>query len=123
MYQVNKGVDRPPEALGIRGINYLLYLAGSAVVGMVFATILMVLGINSFIAYGGVGLILFGIYSKLASYSKKYGERGLVKFRSRNRYPVLIRVHSSSQYRDMIDPATNKVKTSGWDKLKMKRKA
>jgi hypothetical protein len=123
MYQVNKGVDRPPEVLGIRGIKYLLYLAGSAVVGMVFATIFMVLGLNSFIAYGGVGLVLFGIYSKLASYSKEHGERGLVKFQSRNRYPLLIRVQSSSQYRDMINPGKNGIKTSGWDKLKRKRKS
>lgn len=123
MYQVNKGVDRPPEVLGIRGMNYLLLLAGGTIGAMILATILMICGLSSWLAYGGMfGLVFLG-YNILVSYSKKHGERGLAKFQARNRYPLVIRVHSSSQYRDMLDSTKNKAKTSGWDKLKMKRKS
>ena len=119
MYQINKGVDRPPEVLGIRGMNYLLYLAGGTVGGMVVATIAMLIGVPAMYAYGVMFVMVFLGYHKLASYSRMHGERGLSKFNARNRYPTVIQVRSTRPYRDML--IKREVKTSTWDRFKLKR--
>lgn len=119
MYQINKGVDRPPEVLGIRGMNYLIYLAGGTVAGMVVATIAMLLGVPAPYAYGVMFVLVFMGYTTLSSYSKKHGERGLSKFNARNRYPTVIQVRSTQPYRDML--VKSEVKSSTWDRFKRKR--
>ncbi|GAA4418720.1 hypothetical protein GCM10023187_52380 [Nibrella viscosa] len=100
MYRVNKGVDRPPEVLGIRGMNFLLLLAGAAVGLLLLGVIIMVAtGISSGYIFGAYFFVLVFLYGQLVRLSKRFGERGLSKHLSRTRQPRVIYVRSAYVFR------------------------
>ncbi len=102
MFRVNKGLDRPPEVLGIRGMDFIYYLAGAAVGLLLLTCLLMFLfGIPAKIAFGGYIVLLLLLYSQFARISQKYGERGLKKQQGRNRHPNVILVRDSAAYRQL----------------------
>lgn len=112
MYKINKGVDRPPEVLGIRGMNFLMIMAG-ATVGMLVLTALLiaVLGLNPMYSFGLFIVTVFVLYNNLIKYSKKYGERGFSKFQARKRFPSVVLVRSSSVYRKISGEKSSKKKS------------
>lgn len=109
MFKVNKGIDRPPEVLGIRGMDFIYYLAGSAVGLLLLTCLLMFLfGIPAKIAFGGYIVLLLALYSVFARLSQQYGERGLNKQRGRERQPKVVLVRDSGVYRQLRNKPVNK---------------
>ncbi|PRY27815.1 uncharacterized protein DUF4133 [Spirosoma oryzae] len=106
MYLINKGVDRPPEVLGIRGMNFLMLLAGGTVGGMIFTALLIAaLGLSPLYTFGAFLVSVMIGYQNLVRYSKKYGERGLIKFQARNRVPGVIMVRDAGLFRFAAQPS------------------
>ena len=102
MFKINKGIDRPPEVLGIRGMDFIYYLAGAAVGLLLLTCLLMFLfGISAKIAFGGYILVVLLLYSQFARVSQKYGERGLKKQQGRERQPNVVLVRDSDVYRQL----------------------
>lgn len=102
MFRVNKGIDRPPEVLGIRGMDFIYYLAGAAVGLLLITCLLMFLfGIPSKIAFGGYIVVLLLLYTLFARLSQQYGERGINKHRGRDRQPNVVLVRDSAVYRQL----------------------
>ncbi|RYC66504.1 DUF4133 domain-containing protein [Spirosoma sordidisoli] len=102
MFKVNKGIDRPPEVLGIRGMDFIYYLAGAAVGLLLLTCLLMFLfGIPAKIAFGGYIVLLLALYSVFARLSQQHGERGLNKQRGRERHPKVVLVRDSGVYRQL----------------------
>lgn len=102
MFKVNKGIDRPPEVLGIRGMDFIYYLAGAAVGLLLVTCLLMFLfGIPAKIAFGGYILVLLALYTLFAKLSQQYGERGISKQRGRNQQPRVVLVRDSAVYRQL----------------------
>ncbi len=102
MFRINKGVDRPPQVLGIRGINFLLVLAGAAVGLLAVSTVIMlVTGWSGIGCYGVYLLALFILYGQLVRISRIHGERGMARTQGRSRQPKLILVRSSRVFKQL----------------------
>lgn len=100
MFRVNKGVDRPPQVLGIRGMNFLLFLAAAAVGLLLVSTFIMLItGWPGLYCYGVYMLSTVILYGQLVRLSREHGERGMVRTQGRARQPKLILVRSSAVYK------------------------
>lgn len=100
MFHINKGVDRPPQVLGIRGIQFLMILSGAAVGLLLVSTIIMlVTGWSGPWCYGTYLVTLVFLYGQLVRLSRIYGERGIARAQGRGRQPKLILVRSSGVYK------------------------
>lgn len=102
MYRIAKGVDSPPEVMGIRGMKALTIMAASAVGLLLLTMIIIATGVVGPIWAFMVFLVaLMGVFYYLVQYSHKYGERGFAKFQATRQLPKLITVRSSSVYKRM----------------------
>ncbi|WP_077924463.1 DUF4133 domain-containing protein [Spirosoma sp. 209] len=102
MFRVNKGVDRPPQVLGIRGMNFLMVLGGAAVGLLMVSTIIMIVtGWSGLWCYGAYLIALIFLYGQLVRISRIHGERGMARTQGRGRQPKLILVRSSMVYKQL----------------------
>jgi hypothetical protein len=102
MFRINKGVDRPPQVLGIRGMNFLLVLAGAAVGLLAVSTIIMLITRWSGIwCYGVYLAALIILYGQLVRISRVHGERGMARTQGRGRQPKRIMVRSSAVFKQL----------------------
>ncbi len=100
MYKINKGVDRPPEVMGIRGMQYLTILgAGAVIMIMLTAIICGISGLTPMYGFGIYLALVMILYTKLVGLSKKHGERGYKKNQAHKRMPTLITARDSSVYK------------------------
>lgn len=102
MFRVNKGVDRPPQVLGIQGMNFLMVLAGAAVGLLLVSTFIMLItGWSGVYCYGVYLVALIVLYGQLVRISRIYGERGMTRNQGRGRQPKLIMVRSSFVFKKL----------------------
>lgn len=100
MYKINKGIDRPPEVLGIVGMNYIMIMAGSAVGLLLFSAILTAgFGISPLWGFGFMMIVLMLLYQNVVRISKRFGERGLSRFMASKRLPGVVIMRSSAAFR------------------------
>lgn len=93
VYQINKGVSRPIEFKGLKGV-YIGVLAGGLVFLLVLFAALYILGTP---VYAVVPLILFlgaGLFAGTFRLSKRFGVHGLSKHFARRGVPRYIRFSS-----------------------------
>lgn len=102
MYKVNKGVDRPPEVMGIRGMQYLTILGAGAVVMIILTAIICgISGLTPMYGFGIYLTLVFALYTKLVNLSKHHGERGYNRSQAHKRMPTVITARDSSVYKAM----------------------
>ena len=102
MYKINKGVDRPPEVLGIRGMDYLIFLAVATVALLVVTMLVMLItGIRGVYCFSCYLVAVFILYGYLAKQSRLHGERGSAKQDARARIPKVILVRSSQSFKQL----------------------
>jgi hypothetical protein len=97
VYQINKGVNRPLEFKGIKGVYIKVMGAGLVLLFMLFV-ILFTAGCNTYASCAIIlpaGALLFLLVIRL---SKKYGENGLFKRWSRKLLPHCITTKSRSVF-------------------------
>lgn len=102
MFRLNKGLDRPPEVMGIKGMNYLQYLAGGVVGGLLVVTALIGIGLNAVVCFG---LFLAGavvLFQWLSRMSRQYGERGYARITAGKALPVSVMFRSSKCFKMLI---------------------
>ena len=100
VYRINKGVSRPIEFRGLKGI-YIGVLAGGLVFLLVLFAALYVLGTP---IYAVVPLILClgaGLFAGTFSLSKRFGANGLGKWLARRNLPSCIRFASRRLFTGM----------------------
>src|ERR1700737_2423640 len=93
VYEINKGINRSIEFKGIKA-QYIIYLAAGLVGLLIVFAILYVIGINIYVC---LGIILSGgggLVMTVQSYSKKYGEHGLLKKAAGRQLPGCIQSRS-----------------------------
>jgi hypothetical protein len=93
VYQVNKGVSRPIEFKGLKGV-YIGVLAGGLVFLLVLFAALYILGTRIYVVVPlilGLGAGLFGGVFRL---SKRFGVHGLGKWMAKRGVPSYIRFSS-----------------------------
>ena len=100
MYKVNKGVDRPPEVMGIRGMHYLTILGAGAVIMIILTAIICgISGLTPMYGFGIYLALVMALYTHLVGLSKKHGERGYKKNQAHKRMPALITARDSAVYK------------------------
>ncbi len=93
VYQINKGVSRPIEFKGLKGI-YIGVLAGGLVFLLVLFAALYIAGVHLYVVLPvvlGLGAGLFGSVFRL---SARFGEHGLGKYFAKGGVPAYIRFSS-----------------------------
>lgn len=93
VYEINKGINKPIEFKGLKA-QYIWYL-GAGVMGLlILFAILYIMGVNSFICLGVVGIAGAFVVMKVYALSNKYGEHGMTKAMARHSLPKMIKAYS-----------------------------
>ena len=93
IYGINKGVNRPAEFKGLKA-QYIWYLGGGLVGLLVLFAILYIIGTNSFVCLGIIGVLGFGLFVWVYKLSNTYGQYGLMKKAAQRSVPSIIRASS-----------------------------
>lgn len=93
VYQVNKGVSRPIEFKGLKGI-YIGVLAGGLVFLLVLFAALYILGTPIYVVVPLILSLGTGLFGGVFKLSKRFGVHGLGKYLARRGIPSHIRFNS-----------------------------
>lgn len=93
VYQINKGVSRPIEFKGLKGV-YIGVLAGGLVFLLVLFAVLYILRTPLFVLLPVVALLGAGLFTVVLRLSKRFGVHGLGKWLARRGVPSNIRFNS-----------------------------
>jgi hypothetical protein len=93
VYTINKGINKSIEFRGLKA-QYIWYLGGVVVVGMVVFAILYISGVSAYLCVPLVlGLGTIGVL-RVYRLSHRYGEFGLMKKRAQQSVPKVVRTQS-----------------------------
>ncbi|MEJ0080914.1 MAG: DUF4133 domain-containing protein [Puia sp.] len=97
VYKINKGINKSIEFRGLKA-QYIWYLAGGIGGLFILFVILYVLGINSFICIGLVGMAGTAVFMWTYKLSNTYGEHGMKKKLAGRSIPKAIKNYSRSAF-------------------------
>jgi Domain of unknown function (DUF4133) len=97
VYQVNKGVSRPIEFKGLKGV-YIGVLAGGLVFLLVLFAALYILRTPLYVLLPIVLLLGAGLFGGVFKLSKRFGVHGLGKWMAKRGVPSYIRFSSRSVF-------------------------
>ena len=93
VYQINKGINKPIEFRGLKA-QYIWYLGAGLVGLLIVFAVLYLLGLNTFICLGVIGIAGTGLFIYIYRLSNTYGEHGLMKKMARRSIPTLVKSNS-----------------------------
>ena len=93
IYQINKGVSRPIEFKGLKGI-YIGLLAGGLVFLLMLFAVLYILGAPIYVVVPLILCLGAGLFGGTFSLSRRFGVHGLGKWMARRGVPSHIRFSS-----------------------------
>lgn len=88
-YEINKGVGRPIEFRGLKGIYIYILAIGLAVLMVVFA-ITYIAGVPVFLLLPAVVLVGSGLFVTVYRMSSRFGTHGLMKAMASRQVPAAI---------------------------------
>jgi hypothetical protein len=97
VYEINKGINKPIEFKGLKA-QYIWYLGAGVMALMILFAALYILGINSFICLGVIGIAGVFVVMKVYALSNKYGEHGMTKAIAKRSLPKGIKSNSRELY-------------------------
>jgi hypothetical protein len=93
VYKINKGINKSIEFRGLKA-QYIWYL-GAGILGLLLLfAILYIIGVNSFICIGIIGIAGAGIFIWVYKLSNTYGEHGMKKKIASRSIPKVIKCYS-----------------------------
>jgi hypothetical protein len=93
VYQINKGVSRPIEFKGLKGV-YIGVLAGGLVFLLVLFAALYILGTPIYVVVPLIVCLGLGLFASVFRLSKRFGVHGLGKYFAKRGIPSHIRFSS-----------------------------
>jgi Domain of unknown function (DUF4133) len=93
LYTINKGINKPIEFKGLKA-QYIWYLGGGVLVLLIVFAVLYIVGLNSFLCIGIIGLLGFGLFTWIYRLSRVHGEHGLMKLRAKRQVPPVVTCRS-----------------------------
>jgi len=93
IYQINKGVGRPIEFKGLKGV-YIGVLAGGLVFLLVLFAALYILRVPLFVLLPVILFLGGGLFMAVLRLSKRFGVHGLGKYLAKRGIPSYIRFSS-----------------------------
>lgn len=100
VYQINKGVTRPIEFKGLKGV-YIGVLAGGLVFLLVLFAALYILGTPIYVVFPLIVSLGAGLFGSVLKLSKKFGVHGLAKHFAKRGIPSYIRFSSRRVFTGM----------------------
>jgi hypothetical protein len=93
VYKINKGINKSIEFRGLKA-QYIWYL-GAGILGLLLLfALLYIIGVNSFICIGIIGIAGAVIFIWVYKLSNTYGEHGMKKKIARRNIPKVIKCYS-----------------------------
>ena len=93
VYKINKGINKPIEFKGLKA-QYIWWLGGEIIGLLIIFAILYVIGLNSFVCLGIIGILGVVIFVWVYKLSNTYGEHGMKKKMARRNIPSVIKCYS-----------------------------
>ncbi|TCC88594.1 DUF4133 domain-containing protein [Pedobacter frigiditerrae] len=93
VYQVNKGVSRPMEFKGLKGV-YIGVLAGGLVFLLVLFAVMYILRMPLLVLLPTVLMLGSGLFASVFRLSRRFGVHGLAKYLAKRGVPSFIRFSS-----------------------------
>jgi len=101
VYDINKGVNKSLEFKGLRA-QYIVYLSMGLLVLLILFAVMYIVGVPVYASLGIIGLGGYVLFSKVSTYSHKYGEHGLMKHAAYKRVPPAITCRTRKPFRAII---------------------
>ena len=93
VYQINKGVSRPIEFKGLKGV-YIGVLAAGLVLLLVLFAVLYIFGTPLYVVLAVILTLGAGLFMAVFRLSKRFGVNGLSKYLAKRGIPSHIRFNS-----------------------------
>lgn len=93
VYKINKGINKSIEFKGLKA-QYIWYLGGGIIGLLLLFAILYLIGLNSYISIGIVGLVGTCIFLWVYKLSNTYGEHGMKKKLASRKIPKTVKCYS-----------------------------
>lgn len=90
VYHINKGINASIEFKGLKA-QYIWYLGGGILILMIIFSTLYIIGLNTFLCLGIIGIAGAVLVMKLYAWSSKYGEHGMMKVIAQRKIPKTIK--------------------------------
>lgn len=97
VYKINKGINKSIEFKGLKA-QYIWYLGGGIVGLLLLFAFLYMIGVNSFISIGIIGLAGTGLFLWVYKLSNTYGEHGMKKKLASRSIPRTIKCYSRNLF-------------------------
>jgi hypothetical protein len=97
VYKINKGINKPIEFKGLKA-QYIWWLGGGIIGLLIVFVILYVVGLNSFVCLGIIGVLGVMIFVWVFKLSNIYGEHGMKKKMARRSIPKVIKSYSRKPF-------------------------
>jgi hypothetical protein len=101
VYQINKGVNKPIEFKGLKA-QYIWWLGGGVICLLIFFAVLYIIGINTFVCLGIIGISGTALFMKIFQLSSKYGQYGMMKMIAKRSIPTCIKSRSRKHFIQLI---------------------
>ena len=92
-YKINKGINKPVEFKGLKA-QYIWYLGGGIISLLLVYAILYIIGVNSFVCLGIIGIMGTGVFVYVFKLSNTYGEHGMKKKMAGRSIPKVVKSYS-----------------------------
>jgi len=89
-YTINKGINQPVQFKGLKA-QYIWYLGGGLLVLLILFAILYIIGVNTLVCLGVIGLAGGGLFVYVFRLSRVYGEHGLMKKQAKGHVPKVVK--------------------------------
>jgi Domain of unknown function (DUF4133) len=89
-YTINKGINQPVQFKGLKA-QYIWYLGGGLLVLLVLFAILYIIGVNTLVCLGIIGLMGTALFMYVFRLSRVYGEHGLMKQQAKRHVPKVVK--------------------------------
>lgn len=100
VYKINKGINKPIEFKGIKA-QYIAYMAVGLVSLLLLFAIMYLCGVHLYICLAIVGALGTVLFTKVTSYSRRYGRYGLMKKLASKKVPACLKVRSRNVFRSL----------------------
>jgi hypothetical protein len=101
VYSINKGVNKSLEFKGIKA-QYIIYLAVGLVLLLMLFAIMYIIGIPIFISLPLIAISGFLLFTKVTTYSRKYGQHGLMKSTAYKKVPRAVTCHTRNVFLHLL---------------------
>ncbi len=97
VYQINKGINKSIEFKGLKA-QYIWYLGGGLIALLILFAIMYIIGLNTFICVGVIGIAGTLLFIYIYRLSNTHGEYGMMKKIAKRSVPSLVKSNSRKQF-------------------------